>query len=202
MTSASRRGPDRQAQRRAAEEAEARLFEQAMRDVRPLAGTPPLPQPPPPERPPPVPAVAPLLPPAPAPPAAPTSRPLPTGAGVDRRTADRLRRGRFAVDARLDLHGMVQSEAHRVLPGFVGAAHATGRRCLLVVTGKGRPMVESAGAAEREERGVLRRNVPRWLAQPGLAEKVLATAPARPEDGGDGALYVLLRRRRERGEKR
>lgn len=174
-----------------------------MRDVRPLAGTPPLPLPQPPleDRPLPLPAAAPQPPPVPALPAAPASRPPAAGAGIDRRTAERLRRGRFAVDARLDLHGMVQAEAHRVLAGFVGAAHAAGRRCLLVVTGKGRPTMESAGASEREERGVLRRNVPRWLAQPGLAEKVLATAPARPEDGGDGALYVLLRRRRERGDK-
>jgi len=104
--------------------------------------------------------------------------------GIDRRQELRLRRGRLPVEARLDLHGMTQTEAHRALSGFVARAHASGRRTLLVVTGKG----------TREGSGILRAAVPRWLAEPALRDKVLSTAPAVPRDGGAGALYILLRR--------
>ncbi len=109
-------------------------------------------------------------------------------AGIDRRQALRLKRGQLAIEARLDLHGMTQTEAHRALAAFVARADATGKRALLVVTGKG----HAAGGTG----GVLRAAVPRWLAEPALRERVLATAPATPRDGGSGALYVLLRRMR------
>jgi DNA-nicking Smr family endonuclease len=105
--------------------------------------------------------------------------------GLDRRTAERLRKGQIAVEARLDLHGHTQAEAHRALVGFVAGSAAAGRRCVLVITGKG-----TRGA------GVLRASVPAWLNDPALRPKVLAFAPARPRDGGEGALYVLLRRAR------
>jgi DNA-nicking Smr family endonuclease len=127
--------------------------------------------------------------PAPAPPARrshPASEPLPPldrFAGVDRATAERLKRGRYPVEAYLDLHGMIQAEAHRALEGFVAGSRAAGRRCLLVITGHGR-----LGG------GVLKAAVPRWLGEPELRRHVLALAPAQPQDGGSGALYVLLRR--------
>lgn len=108
-------------------------------------------------------------------------------AGIDRRTADRFRRGRMAIEGRLDLHGLYQEEAHEALRGFIAGAAARGQRCVLVVTGKGR--VSQGG-------GVLRRAVPKWLNQPGLREHILSIAQARIEDGGDGAIYVLLKRRR------
>lgn len=107
-------------------------------------------------------------------------------AGIDRRQALRLKRGQLAIEARLDLHGMTQAEAHRELASFVARHHAAGKRVLLVVTGKG----------TREGTGVLRAAVPRWLAEPALRDRVLATRPAVPRDGGDGALYILLRRTR------
>jgi DNA-nicking Smr family endonuclease len=106
--------------------------------------------------------------------------------GLDRRNALRLKRGQMPIEARLDLHGMIQAEAHRALAGFVARSHAAGRRVLLVITGKG----------TRDGEGVLRAAVPRWLAEPALRPLVLATAPAVPRDGGAGALYVLLRRER------
>jgi len=128
-----------------------------------------------------VPAAAPIpatpsLPPAPLP-------PLDRFAGVDRATAERLRRGRYPVSGRLDLHGLTQAEAHRALSHFVAASRAAGRRCLLVITGHGR----TTG-------GILKAAAPRWLAEPELRPHVLAIAPAQPQDGGAGALYVLLRR--------
>jgi DNA-nicking Smr family endonuclease len=109
-----------------------------------------------------------------------------TNGGLDRRLALRLRRGQLALEARLDLHGMTQAEAHRALAAFVARCYAAGKRTLLVVTGKGM----------REGTGVLRAAVPRWLAEPALRDRVLATAPATPRDGGGGAHYILLRRER------
>ena len=116
----------------------------------------------------------------------PQSQPLPPldrSAGVDRATAERLKRGRYPVEADLDLHGMTQAEAHRALSGFVGGSRRAGRRCVLVITGHG-----------RMSGGVLKQAVPRWLAEPELRPHILAIAPAQPRAGGSGALYVLLRR--------
>jgi DNA-nicking Smr family endonuclease len=109
------------------------------------------------------------------------------GSGIDRANAERLKRGRHAVEARLDLHGMTQAEAHRALIGFVRASYQAGRRCVLVITGRG---LGPAGP------GVLKGVVPRWLEAAELRGDILATAPAQPRHGGPGALYLLLRRRR------
>jgi DNA-nicking Smr family endonuclease len=111
--------------------------------------------------------------------------PLDAFAGVDRATAERLKRGQRAIEARLDLHGMTQAEAHRALAGFVSGSRAAGRRCVLVITGHG-----------RMTSGVLRHAVPRWLNEPDLRRHLLAMAPARPQHGGHGALYLLLRKDR------
>ena len=110
---------------------------------------------------------------------------------IDRRSWERLKRGQITIERKLDLHGRTQSEAHDALDRFLAMAAATGLRCVLVVTGKG-------GA---EGRGVLRQMVPRWLGEPGNREKVLTYMPAQPRHGGDGALYVLLRRRRPGGDR-
>lgn len=119
-------------------------------------------------------------------------------AGVDRRTAERLRRGQIAIEARLDLHGLTRAEAHERLRGFVRHHHAAGRRCLLVITGKGRGAeAEREVFADAEAPGILRRQLPRWLAEPDLRPMVLAMAPAIPPHGGAGAAYILLRRQRE-----
>jgi DNA-nicking Smr family endonuclease len=112
-------------------------------------------------------------------------------AGIDRRTADRLRRGQLAIDGRMDLHGMTQAQAHGALASFVHRAWAEGRRCLLVITGK--------GTFSGDGGGVLRQAVPRWLGEPGLRPMVLAVQPAQPQHGGGGAFYLLLKRRREAG---
>lgn len=104
---------------------------------------------------------------------------------IDRRTLVRLRRGRMPVDGVVDLHGHTQEEAHRLLESFLAGSQLAGRRCVLVVTGKG----------TRSE-GVLRRSVPRWLNQAPNRDRVLAFAYASAGHGGEGALYVLLKRRR------
>ena len=133
------------------------------------------------------PAAVPL--PIPVPPPLPPSLPeLSHGevAGIDKRTAQRLRRGRLPVEARIDLHGLTQQEAFRALAAFLAGAQKAGRRCVLVVTGKG---LRPDGRI-----GVLRENVPRWLNQEPNRGRVLAFNYASVKDGGEGALYVLLRR--------
>ncbi|MEX2408640.1 MAG: Smr/MutS family protein, partial [Rhodovibrionaceae bacterium] len=111
---------------------------------------------------------------------------------LDRRSAERLKRGQLPIEAQLDLHGLNQLDAQRALEAFLAAAQEAGRRCVLVITGKGGVGRAPAGG----EAGVLRRAVPLWLNQAGLREKVLAYAYAQPKHGGQGALYVLVKRQR------
>lgn len=116
--------------------------------------------------------------------------PLREGPGhseVDRRTAQKLKKGRFPVDVTLDLHGLTQAAAHSRLREVLLGAHARRLRCVLVITGKGK---SGAGA------GVIKRSVPEWLHESALRAIVLRTETAQPEHGGSGALYVLLRRQR------
>ena len=181
------------------------LWEWMVRDVTPLSThgdlvmpvtlpDPPLPDPPVPEAP---------ADPAPAPPPAvqkPASRKQPPPApapprvqvgditGMDRRMAERFRRGRLAIESRIDLHGMTRAAARDALAGFIARSAGQGRRCVLIITGKGRT---------REEGGVLKREVPLWLNQADLRPYILAVNEAQPHHGGEGALYVLIRRRRE-----
>jgi DNA-nicking Smr family endonuclease len=108
--------------------------------------------------------------------------------GTDRRTADRLRRGRVAIDMRLDLHGLTLEIAHHRLLAFLVAAQASDARCVLVITGKG---TRSDGGIGR-----LRAAVPRWLNESMFRPLVLSVTHARPKDGGAGALYILLRKSR------
>ena len=122
--------------------------------------------------------------------AAPRPRPAPAGGGIDKRTARRIRRGSLRIEARIDLHGFTREEARRRLTRFIAESQAAGRRLVLVVTGKGRRAEDGMAA------GVIRREAPLWLARPPNAARVLDTAPAQPRDGGDGALYVYLRKSR------
>jgi len=111
----------------------------------------------------------------------------PPNPGIDRRTAERLRKGRMEIDRRLDLHGLTEAVAHAALDRAVASAWRDGARLLLVITGKG---------SAKEGGGVLRRNLPRWLALGANAPRVLRIEPAQPQHGGGGAFYVLLRRQR------
>ncbi|MBP1181992.1 Smr/MutS family protein [Methylobacterium sp. PvR107] len=141
-------------------------------------------------KPPPKPAASPLHPVTAAPYQAPPQHNTPS-AGLERTAKVGLRRGRLAIEARIDLHGMVQAEAHAALTGFLLRARAAGHGYVLVVTGKGGPGYSEAFA----ERGVLRRSVPHWLRGPDLRGIVLGFEEAARHHGGGGALYVRLRRR-------
>jgi len=117
---------------------------------------------------------------------------------IDRRLKQRLARGQIEIDGRIDLHGMRQSEAHVALRRFLQRGYADGKRWVLVITGKGAPQRTAHDEKlEREgaERGVLRRNVPRWLAEPELAPIVVGFTTAAIKHGGEGALYVHLRKK-------
>jgi DNA-nicking Smr family endonuclease len=116
----------------------------------------------------------------------------PTPSGLDKHASRRLKQGRLSIDGRLDLHGMTQQEAHRALAGFVRNSAESGHKCVLVITGKGARVV-SEGESERTV-GILRSMVPRWLQEPDLAGLVIGYRAAFPRDGGEGALYVMLRR--------
>jgi DNA-nicking Smr family endonuclease len=110
--------------------------------------------------------------------------PAPT-TDIDHRTRVKIKRGRLEVDAKLDLHGMRQDEAQRALGAFLRRAQADGAKVAIVVTGKG---------LSREEGGVLRRVVPMWLQAPNLRDVVVGFGEAARHHGGEGALYVRIRR--------
>ncbi len=114
-------------------------------------------------------------------------------APLGRRLKQRVARGRDPIDARLDLHGMTQREAHAALLRFLRKAQADGARMALVVTGKGNRKAEHHSDAER---GVLRRQVPMWLSLPEFRALVVGFEDAHVGHGGEGALYVRLRRPR------
>ena len=107
--------------------------------------------------------------------------------GIDRKQLLNLRKGGFEIEARVDLHGLRSDAARQALRGALLRAGESGVRCVLVIHGRGR---HSEGAS------VLKQSLPEWLAEPPLGRQVMAFASALDRDGGPGATYVLLRRRR------
>jgi DNA-nicking Smr family endonuclease len=106
--------------------------------------------------------------------------------GLDRRIVKRLRAGEYAIQAHLDLHGMVRSEAKLALEQFILSSRRAGKRCVLIVHGR--------GLHSKDQIPVLKESVQVWLSRGRIAREVIAFATARPHDGGSGAVYVLLRR--------
>nr|WP_210382260.1 Smr/MutS family protein [Jiella sonneratiae] len=172
-------------------EEDRRLWASVARQAVPLAGRkhPKLPEaveaaaaPPAPPQPSPtaVPAAASGLPPAPA------KRPaLAAQHPIERPTRRKIAKGRIAIEARIDLHEMTQTNAHAALARFLAQAQAMGLRHVLVITGRGL----SGGP-----RGVLRRVVPQWFAGPQFRPLVSGFESAERHHGGEGALYVRVRR--------
>ena len=124
------------------------------------------------------------------------TKPAPSvrGEALDRQTARKLERGHVAVEAKLDLHGMRQREAHAALRRFLKSAQGKGHRHVLVITGKGAVPDLGRPFYEDDTRGVLRAAVPHWLAAPDLAPLIVSFAAAPRRLGGEGALYVRLRK--------
>lgn len=194
MTSERPRAPRR---RRKLDAEEHRLWKAVARTIKPLrlpdaepATEEPAPTVAPPTRPLPPKFVKPIKPPSAS--TAPPVRPAPPGlAPLARRERQRLARGAAAIDARIDLHGLTQSEAHAALTRFLRRAQADGARFVLVITGKGARFADDGG-----QRGVLRRQVPLWLRLPEFRALVVGFEDAHAAHGGEGAIYVRLRRAR------
>ena len=136
--------------------------------------------------------------------------PPPPLAAFERRKARRIASGSIDIEARIDLHGLRQSEAHHRLVGFIRDCAARGLATVLVITGKGgrrEPIVHRApgpprhpwdepwGDLDARDHGVLRRSVPMWLAEPDMRAFIVSYTEAGARHGGSGALYVHLRRR-------
>jgi len=110
--------------------------------------------------------------------------------GLDPRVLRRLRRGDFAWQDHLDLHGMTSATARVAVDRFLAESVVLGHRCVLIVHGRGRN--------SKDQTPVLKERLKSWLARGRAARIVLGFTTARPCDGGAGALYVLLRRDRRR----
>jgi DNA-nicking Smr family endonuclease len=119
------------------------------------------------------------------------AKPVPRLEPLDRRLKQRLARGAVEIDARIDLHGQTQSQAHGSLLRFLRKAQHDGARYVLVITGKG-----ARAGDDWSERGVLKRQVPLWLKLPEFRAYVVGYDDAHIGHGGEGALYVRLRRAR------
>lgn len=124
-----------------------------------------------------------------APPVSFPGSPAKPASGLDRATEARLRKGKRAPDARIDLHGMTAMAAHAALNAFIARSYAQGLRCVLVITGK--------GGLHDGAPGVLRREAPHWLSIPPLADMIVHVSAAHPRHGGGGAFYVYLRKNRQ-----
>ncbi len=119
--------------------------------------------------------------------------------GLDRRTAQKLTRGKMAVDAKIDLHGLGVAEARHQLLQFLAGARLSGHRTILVITGKGASPYAGATLHGRthfdvpERQGRLRRRLPQWIAEHEFRQHVTGFQPAHPRHGGGGAFYLRLR---------
>ena len=107
--------------------------------------------------------------------------------GIDRTSARRMQRGQAPIEDRLDLHGLSQEQAQKEVKAFIGSALQKNLRHVLIITGKG-----------RDGRGILREKVPEWLKDAPLCYHLNAISYAQPKDGGKGALYIRLKRQREK----
>jgi len=113
---------------------------------------------------------------------------------MDSKAHGKMTRGKLKPEARLDLHGMTMSEAHPELIAFILGSQAIGRRLVLVITGKGK--LRDDGGPIPVRHGVLRHQVPQWMALPPLSQAILQVTPAHLTHGGHGAYYVYLRKNR------
>ncbi len=121
-------------------------------------------------------------------------RPATAPHNMDKNSFNRLKKGKIVVDGRIDLHGMTLAQAHPALIGFVREAHASRKRLLLVITGKGKTKRGDSIMPERQ--GILRHQIPHWLSMSPLAQMVLQVTEAHLKHGGSGAYYVYLKRQR------
>jgi DNA-nicking Smr family endonuclease len=115
-------------------------------------------------------------------------------AQMDRKSFQKMKRGKLAPEGRIDLHGMTLAQAHPALTSFILQAQMRGFRLVLVITGKGKD--KDIGGPIPERKGALRHQVPQWLKMAPLGQAILQISEAHLKHGGGGAYYVYLRRRR------
>jgi DNA-nicking Smr family endonuclease len=108
--------------------------------------------------------------------------------GIDKNQRRRMDRGDIPIEDRIDLHGLTRDEASTVLEHFIEKAYSEGKRMLLVITGK--------GYKSKYNKSVLKQELPHWLNRANLHGKILRFSTAQPKHGGDGAYYILLKRKR------
>ena len=113
---------------------------------------------------------------------------------MDNKSFGKMKRGKIKPEGRIDLHGMTMDQAHPALTNFILGAQAQGKRLVLVITGKGKDRDEGGPIPMRH--GILRHQVPQWLALQPLSPAILQVTPAHLRHGGHGAYYVYLRRNR------
>jgi DNA-nicking Smr family endonuclease len=114
---------------------------------------------------------------------------------LDGNTAEKLKRGQLTPGARIDLHGMTEAAAHTTLLSFLAGAQSRGVRLALVITGVGNPKHHEGAEWMRSPHGVLKQMVPRWLNEREFSALISGSGPAHRRHGGEGALYVYLRKR-------
>lgn len=119
----------------------------------------------------------------------------PKSSELDGNTAEKLKRGELTPGARMDLHGMTEAAAHATLLSFLAGAQARGVRLALVITGVGNPKHHEGAEWMRSPHGVLKQMVPRWLNEKEFAALISGSSVAHRRHGGDGALYVYLRKK-------
>ena len=115
---------------------------------------------------------------------------------LDGNTAEKLRKGQLVPGVRMDLHGMTEADAHRALHSFLKRAQSNGVHLALVITGVGNPAAHEGAEWMRTPHGVLKQMVPRWLNEKQFASLISGWTQAHKRHGGDGALYVYLRKTR------
>ncbi len=122
----------------------------------------------------------------------------PSSKSMDRRTQAKLQQGKIRPEAKIDLHGMTQDEAYNALHQFIKRSYALKKRCLLVITGKGKSTYNRHNNFDEHwlddnmKPGILKRLTPGWLQSPSLAQFIVQFIPAHAKDGGDGAMYIYL----------
>lgn len=112
-------------------------------------------------------------------------------ANIDRKLAEKFISGKLKIEARLDLHGLTEKQAFDKVREFIIDSYASGKRCVLIITGKG-----SSTEVWWESKGVIRQSFAQWLNHQDIRPYLLSVAQAIPEDGGSGAFYCLLKRHR------
>ena len=113
---------------------------------------------------------------------------------IDKNSAEKFIKGKYKIDARLDLHGQTEKQAFLAVESFIRNSYVNRHRCVLIITGKG---IRKDDDPWYESKGIIKEALPSWLNHPDIRPFILSMAYAKQEDGGSGAMYVLLKRQRK-----